>query len=292
MPGPLTGKRALVTGATSGIGYYTALGLARAGADIVLGGRDKERAEQAVMAIQQDVKSPEISYLIADMSSMDEVHSFAAEYIDRYPSLDILVNNVGGFFLTRKVSVDGYEMTFALNHLSYFLLTLLLEPLLVESEPARVVNVSSAAHHGSHIHFDDLQLEHRYWGLTAYGQSKLANVLFSYELASRLQDKGVTSNVLHPGFVRTGLGTKNLNPIIAPFVWLGFLGGMNPEAGAQTSLLLATVPELEGVTGKYYSEGKEVRSSPLSYDKPVAERLWNISAELSGLPNQNGPARG
>jgi NAD(P)-dependent dehydrogenase (short-subunit alcohol dehydrogenase family) len=283
MSGNLVGKTALVTGATSGIGFHTALGLAREGADVVLGGRNEDRAREAVAAVQREAGSPKIEYLIADMSSMAEVRSLAASFLDRHSRLDILVNNVGGFFLTRHVSTDGYEMTFALNHLSYFLLTVLLQDLLVESAPARVVNVSSTAHRDARINFEDLQLTHRYWGLTAYGQSKLANVLFSHKLADRLADTGVTSNALHPGFVRTGLGTKNLSPVIAPFVWLGFLRGMSPEDGAQTSLLLATAPDLEGVTGKYFSKGKQVRTSRLSYDKATAERLWDLSEQLAGL---------
>ncbi|GMR11408.1 MAG: SDR family oxidoreductase [Anaerolineae bacterium] len=283
MSGHLVGKTALVTGATSGIGYQTALGLAREGANVVLGGRDEDRARKAVDAIRRDINGPQIDYLIADLSSMAGVRRFAAAYLDRHSRLDILVNNVGGFYLTRQLSVDGYEKTFALNHLSYFLLTELLRDLLIASAPARIVNVSSEAHRNSSIHFEDPHLIRRYWGMTAYGQSKLANVLFTYELAHRLVDTGVTANALHPGFVRTGLGTKNLNPIPAALVWLGFLGGMSPERGAKTSLLLASSPELEGVTRKYFIAGKQVRTSRRSYDKAAAERLWDLSEELTGL---------
>jgi len=283
MSGHLVGKTALVTGATSGIGFQTALGLAREGANVVLGGRDEDRARRAVDAIRREINGPQIDYLIADLSSMAGVRSFAAYYLDQYSRLDILVNNVGGFFLSRQLSVDGYEKTFALNHLSYFLLTELLRDLLIASAPARIVNVSSEAHRNSMINFDDPQLTRRYWGLTAYGQSKLANVLFTYELAHRLVDTGVSVNALHPGFVRTSLGTKNLNPIFAALVWVGFLGGMSPEKGAKTSLLLASSPELEGVTCKYFSAGKQVRTSRRSYNKETAERLWDLSEELTGL---------
>ena len=283
MSGNLSGKRALVTGATSGIGFQTALGLAREGADIVLGARDEDRARGAVEAVRREIHSHQIDYIIADLSSMAGVRSFAASYLDRYSRLDILVNNVGGFFLTRRLSNDGHEKTFALNHLSYFLLTELLKDLLIESAPARIVNVSSEAHRGSRIRFDDPQMARRYSGFTAYGQSKLANVLFTYELAHRLVDTGVTANALHPGFVRTGLGTKNLNPLLAALVWLVFLGGMSPEKGAQTSLLLAGSPELKGVTSTYFSDGRPVRSSRRSYDKAAAERLWDLSEELTGL---------
>ena len=283
MSGHLKGKTALVTGASSGIGFHTALGLARDGANVVLGGRSEKRTREAADAIQGRVNGVTVDYLIADQSSMAEVRRFAEAFQNQYERLDILVNNVGGFFLTRKVSVDGYEQTFALNHLSYFLLTALLKDLLIASAPSRVVNVSSSAHYDSEINFKDPQMSRRYWGLTAYGQSKLANVLFTYELADRLFHTGVSANALHPGFVRTGLGTKHINPVIAPFVWLGFMGGMKPEQGAHTSLLLASSPKLEGVTSKYYSVGREVRSSRNSYDKSAAERLWDLSEHLTGL---------
>jgi len=280
----LVGKTALVTGATSGIGFYTALGLARDGADVIVGARNETRGRNAVEAIRKVNGSSKIDYLIADLSSMAGVRELAEATIDQNSRLDILVNNVGGFFLTREVSVDGYEMTFALNHLSYFLLTELLRDLLVESAPARIVNVSSVAHSNSRINFDDPQMmNRRYWPITAYGQSKLANVLFTYELAHRLVDTGATVNALHPGLVRTGLGTKHIFRMLIPFVWFGLTMAMSPEEGAKTSLLLAASPELEGVTGKYYSTGKEVRTSRRSYDKSAAERLWKLSEELTGL---------
>ncbi len=283
MSGHLVGKTALVTGATSGIGFHTALGLARYGANVILGARNEARGRSAVEAIRRLNGTSEVDYLVADLSSMTGVRELAKATLDRTSRLDILVNNVGGFYLTRQVSDDGYEMTFALNHLSYFLLTELLKDLLIESAPARIVNVSSGAHRNSRINFEDLQMTRRYWGMTAYGQSKLANVLFTYELAHRLLDTGVTANALHPGLVRTGLGTKHIYRLLIPFVWLGLRMGMSPEDGAKTSLLLASSPELEGVTGKYYSAGKEVRTSRRSYDKAAAERLWDLSEELTGL---------
>jgi NAD(P)-dependent dehydrogenase (short-subunit alcohol dehydrogenase family) len=283
MSGHLAGKTALVTGATSGIGFYTALGLARDGADVILGARNETRGHNAVEAIRSLNGTSEIDYLAADLSSVAGVREFAEATLNRTSSLDILVNNVGGFYLTRQVSDDGYEMTFALNHLSYFLLTELLKDLLIESAPARIVNVSSVAHRNSRINFQDPQMTHRYWGMTAYGQSKLANVLFTYELAHRLLNTGVTANALHPGLVRTGLGTKHIYRLLIPFVWLGLRAGMSPKDGAETSLLLASSPELEGVSGKYYSIGKEVRTSRRSYDKAAAERLWDLSEELTGL---------
>ncbi len=283
MSGHLVGKTALVTGATSGIGFHTALGLAREGAHVILGGRDEERARKSVEVIRRETEAPRIDYLIADMSSMAGVRSFAEQILNQYSRLDILVNNVGGLFLTRQISEDGYEKTFALNHLSYFLLTEMLKDMLIASAPARIVNVSSTAHQNSQIDFEDLHSTRRYRGMTAYGQSKLANLLFTYELARRLADTGVTANALHPGFVRTALGTKNSNPVLAALNWLVFRAGMSPERGARTSLRLASSPELEEVTGKYYSAGNQVRSSRMSYDKAAAARLWDLSEELTGL---------
>ena len=283
MSGHLVGKTALVTGATSGIGFHTAVGLAREGAHVILGARNETRGQNAVEAIRSLNGTSEIDYVAGDLSSMAGVRGFTRAVIDRTHRLDILVNNVGGFYLSREVSVDGYEMTFALNHLSYFLLTALLNDLLIASAPARIVNVSSVAHRNSRINFEDLHMTHRYWGMTAYGQSKLANVLFTYELAHRLVDTGVTANALHPGLVRTGLGTKHIYRLLIPFVWLGLIMVMSPEEGAATSLLLASSPELEGVTGKYYSTGKEVRTSKRSYDKAAAERLWDVSEELTRI---------
>lgn len=283
MSGHLVGKTALVTGATSGIGFHTALGLARDGAHVILGGRDEERARKSVEVIRRETEAPRIDYLIADMSSMAGVRSFAEQVLNQYSRLDILVNNVGGLFLTRQISEDGYEKTFALNHLSYFLLTELLNDLLIASAPARIVNVSSTAHLRSRINFEDLQSTRRYRAMTAYGQSKLANLLFTYELARRLADTGVTANALHPGFVRTALGRKNANPVLGALIWLVFRAGMSAEYGARTSLLLAGLPGLEEVTGKYYSAGNQVRSSRSSYDKAAAAKLWDLSEELTGL---------
>lgn len=273
---------ALVTGATSGIGFETARGLARMGARVVLGARDPLRGQRAVQSIERTIAGAQAEYLLGDLSSINEVRRVANDYRNRYGRLDILVNNVGGLFIGRKTSAEGFEMTFALNHLSYFLLTDLLLPVLVSSAPARVVNVSSEAHRNAEIRFDDLNLTRRYFGWTAYSQSKLANVLFTYELAHRLENSGVTANALHPGFVRTGLVTKNTNTFLSVLFWLIFRMGMSPRQGAQTSLLLAASPDLEMVSGQYYSLGRRVHSSRQSYDTAAARRLWEISEELVG----------
>ena len=185
--------------------------------------------------------------------------------------------------LTLQISEDGYAKPVARNHLSYFLLTELLNDLLIASAPARIVNVSSTANLRSRINFEDLQSTRRYRAMTAYGQSKLANLLFTYELARRLADTGVTANALHPGFVRTALGRKNANPVLGAVIWRVFRAGISAEYGARTSLLLASSPELEEVTGKYHSAGNQVRSSRSSYDKAAAAKLWDLSEELTGL---------
>ena len=205
----LVGKIILVTGATSGIGYITARELARQGAQVILVGRDPVRTDSAVDSIRSETGSSQVSRLLADLASQAEIRRLAGQFSQQYPRLDVLVNNAGGFFLRRRLSPDGLEMTFALNHLAYFLLTLLLLPALEAAGEARIVNVASDAHESGKINFDDLQSEHRYFSWAAYGQSKLANILFTYELARRLGDRKITANVLHPGFVATNLARNN-----------------------------------------------------------------------------------
>ena len=282
---PLSGKVALVTGGTSGIGFHIALGLARMGANVILGARTDERGQQAIDRIRSAVPETQPDYLAADLSAMSQVRSFAERFLERQPVLHVLVNNVGGFFLRHRSTADGYEMTFALNHLSYFLLTNLLLERLIASAPARVVNVSSAAHYQGKIRFEDFGLQRGYgFGNSAYAQSKLANVLFTYELARRLGTTGVTANAVHPGLVRTGLSTKNTPWPLRPWVALGVsVLGISQEAGASAPLMLATAPELEGVSGEYYDLNRRVRSSALSYDKASARRLWEVSAQLTGI---------
>lgn len=280
----LTGKLVFVSGATSGIGYHTALALAIRGAQVVVGARSDERGQQAIRKMRQAAPQASLEYLAGDLSTMEQVRQVAAGYLERHTRLDVLVNNVGGFFPVRTLSADGFEMTFALNHLSYFLLTNLLLDCLLASAPARVVNVSSVSHRDASIHFDDLHLEKGYGvGLKAYGQSKLANILFTYELDRQLGSRAVTSNALHPGFVRTGLPTKHMIWPLRLFAWLAFLFGMSPEEGAKTPVKLAADPALEGVSGKYFRDGRELRSSPRSYDEQSARRLWEVSEQLTGL---------
>ena len=279
---PMATKICLVTGATSGIGKETALGLARQGATVVVAGRNDAKCRATVDQIKGQTGNSSIEYMLADLSSQKEVHGLAEEFKRRHQRLDVLVNNAGAIMLSRQQSVDGIEMTFALNHLSYFLLTNLLLDVLVASAPARIVNVSSSSHRRTRLNFDNLQLHRRYGGYRAYAKSKLANVLFSYELARRLEGSGVTVNALHPGLVATSFLSNNgkLGKLLCFFMGLR---GMSASKGALTSIYLASSPEVEGVTGRFYEKSMEVRSSPGSYDESVAERLWQVSTEMTGV---------
>ena len=279
----MTGKVCVITGASRGIGMETALGLARLGATVVAIARDPTRGAAAVTAIKARSGSEAVHLMLADLSSQEAIRQLARELAEHYEQIHVLVNNAGAINMKRTVTVDGIETTWAVNHLAYFLLTNLLLPTLEASAPARIVNVSSDAHKGGTLNFDDLQGERRYSGWAAYSQSKLANVLFTYELARRLQ-RGVTANALHPGTVTTGFGKNNPGW----FRWGITLAGLfmiKPAQGAETSIYLASSPEVEGVSGKYFEKCKETRSSPASYDEVAARRLWEISAEMTGHVN-------
>jgi retinol dehydrogenase-12 len=280
---PLEGKICMVTGATSGIGAVTARALAQKGARVIIVARNVNRCENTVAEIIQTTGNHAVEYMLADLSSQDEIHNLVRVYQDKYERLDVLVNNAGGFFMSRLESIDGIEMTFALNHLNYFLLTNLLIETIKASAPARIVNVSSAAHQNASIDFDDLQDKHNYSSWQAYGQSKLANILFTYELARRLEGTGVTVNALHPGFVATNFGANNagfLGTLVRRFM---NLFSIDVETGAQTSIYLAASAEVEGVTGKYFVKQQAVASSEISYDQTTAKRLWEISEEMTGV---------
>jgi len=278
----LKDKVCLVTGATSGIGLVTARELARLGATTVIVSRSPERCAAAVQNIRQETANPGVDFIAADLSSQAQVRQAANAFQGRYPRLHVLVNNVGGFFLRRKQSVDGIEMTWTLNHLSYFLLTNLLLGTIKASAPARIVNVSSGAHQGGRINFDDLQGKRWNFGWTAYSQSKLANVLFTKELARHLEGSNVTVNALHPGFVATNFARDN-GVLARLFMPLAQMGALSPEEGALTSIYLASSPEVEGVSGKYFYQRQEASPNPVSDDPETARRLWEISAQMTGL---------
>ncbi len=282
--GQLSGKICMVTGATSGIGAVTARELARLGATMVLVGRNQAKAEATAAKIMAETGNRAVEILLADLSSQADIHRIAEEFQQRHKQLHVLVNNAGAVYEERQESVDGVELTFALNHLSYFLLTNLLLDILKQSGPARIVNVSSEAHRGVRINFDDLQARRRYRGFQVYGQSKLANILFTIELARRLGGSGVTTNALHPGVVATGFGLNNRG-------WIGIAFGVllrpfirTPERGAETSIYLAAAPEVAGVTGRYFANKRPARPSAAARDLGTAQRLWQISTELTKLP--------
>ncbi len=278
----MKGKVCLLTGSSQGIGKATAVGLARLGATLILPVRDLARGEAVLAEIRALGEKTDVTLMQADLSSQASIRKLAEEFLQRHERLDVLINNAGGINMKRQLSPDGLELTFATNHLGYFLLTNLLLDRLKRSAPARIINVASNSHLRGRIDFDDLQGEKNYEGWRAYGQSKLANVLFTYELSRRLAGTGTTANCLHPGVVATGFGHNQ--GYLGVLVKLGAPFLMSPEKGARTTLYLATSPEVEGITGKYFVRCKQVRSSPASYDEEAARRLWQISAQLTNLP--------
>lgn len=285
-------KLILVTGATDGIGKETALGLARQGAHVIVVGRTPAKIAATVEQIKTESGNANIDSLQADFSSLEQIRQLAKTFYQRYDHLDVLVNNAGGVFSSRSETADGFEWTFGVNHLAPFLLTSLLLPALQvsarRSGSARIVTVSSAAHAMSKLNFNDLQNQRRYSAFRVYAQSKLANVLFTYELARRLSGTGISANALHPGGVASNFG-RGQPGLFSKLVGFAMSFGITPEQGAQTSIYLASSPEVAGVTGKYFDKQKAVRSSPASYDADAALRLWQISEQLTGLDQQSQP---
>lgn len=279
-------KTVMITGATAGIGKQTALKIAGMGADVVIVGRDEAKARAVVSAVQEETGNDSVSYLLADLSSIKSTEALAQEYRRRFNRLDVLVNNAGAIFMSRGETVDGIENTFALNHLvGYFYLTNLLLDLIVASAPARIVNVSSGAHAFARMNFDDLQGKQKYSGFRAYGQSKLANVMFTYELARRLEGTNVTVNALHPGFVASNFGQTNneQNSLARLGLRMTQFMAISEEQGAETSVYLATSPEVEGMTGLYFDKQKPKRTSKASYNSADQARLWQISEQMLNL---------
>jgi retinol dehydrogenase 14 len=279
----MTGKTVLITGGTGGIGRAAAIGLASMGARVGITGRDPSRAVAAAHEIVRLSGNPSVDVFVADLSSQGDVRRLAGEVLAAYPRLDVLLNNVGGFWAHRHVTADGLEHTFALNHLAPFLLTNLLLERLVASAPARIVTVSSAAHSMGKLDFDDLMAERNYSGQRAYNQSKLGNVMFTYELARRLAGTGVTATALHPGVTSTGFGAEDAVRVMAPLVALLRPFMKSPERGADTAVYLASAAGADGVTGLYFADSKARKSHESTYDASAAARLWQVSADLVGL---------
>jgi NAD(P)-dependent dehydrogenase (short-subunit alcohol dehydrogenase family) len=275
----MQGKTVLVTGANQGIGKATAIALAAKGAHVVIVARNADKGRAALAQVQAAAPGG-AELIVADLSSQEQVRRAAAEFKSRHDRLDVLVNNAGVYVPDRHVTADGLEETFGLNHLGYFLFTKELLDVIQATPQARIVNVSSDAHRGARMRWEDLQFERTpYRAFQAYGQSKLANVLFTYELARRLEGTGVTANCLHPGVIGSGFGQTYgsalsiLVKIARPFM-------LSPEEGARTSVYLASSPEVEGVTGKYFSKCKPVKSNAISYDLQSQQKLWSLSEQL------------
>jgi NAD(P)-dependent dehydrogenase (short-subunit alcohol dehydrogenase family) len=280
-------KIALVTGATNGIGIWTALGLAADGATVGIVARDRARGEAMREFLSARAPSGQVDLFIANLASLAEVRRLAGEVKARYPRLDLLINNAGLARDRRELTADGFELVFAVNHLAPFLLTQELLDLLRHSAPARIVNVGSELSDRAKIDFDNLQSEQRYSVLGAYGQSKLALMLFTFELARRLDGSGVTANIVHPGGVATnildlggwrGAVLTTLKPLLKLFL-------LSPEQGARTTLHVATAPELASVTGRYFKSSREAVPNPLAADRALAASLWARSATLTGVPD-------
>ena len=283
MNNQMRGKICLVTGGSDGIGYAAARELARMGARVVIVGRNADKTEGAVQQIIADTDNLAVEYLLADLSSQREVRRVAAEAAGLLPHLDVLLNNAGAIFLSDRRSDDGIEMNFALNHLSYFLLTDLLLKHLRKSPQARIVNVSSCGHESvGRFRLEDLPKPSRNKGYGGYKLSKLCNILFTYELARRLEGENITVNALHPGLVRTNIARNNglLGRVVNLFIGVR---GIGVDKGAETPVYLAASPEVEGVTGKYFVDCNAVPSSGISYDADLAARLWDMSASLTAL---------
>ena len=279
-------KVCVITGGTDGIGKAAAHGLAVQGARLLVHGRDPDKGARAVEELKARSGNPAIEFLQADFSSLDDVRRLAATVLERTPRVDVLVNNAGSIFVKRALSKDGYEMTFAVNHLAPFLLTHLLLDALKSAGQSRIVTTASGAHRRAKIPFDDLQITRKYTPMGAYGTSKLANILFTRALAKRLQGTAVTATCLHPGLVRTNFGRHNEGDVssLAKAI-IGFVMrfARSPEKGAETVIYLASAPQVQGASGGYYVDCKPATTSSAAQDDSVAERLWQVSEQLVGI---------
>jgi NAD(P)-dependent dehydrogenase (short-subunit alcohol dehydrogenase family) len=281
----MEGKVCMITGANSGIGKATAAGLAKMGSTVVMVCRRRAAGEAAINDIKAESGNQRVHQLIADLSSQEEVRQLVKDFRSQYEELHVLINNAGVAPIKRSVTADGIETTLAVNYLAPFLLTNLLLDTLKASAPARVVSVAGDYHRKATINFDDLMTEKDYSGIRANNQAKLALILFTYELARKLEDTGVTVNCLHPGAVATSAPLKDpeLSSFMRRLYRLTSIFFLSPAKGAATSIYLASSPDVEGVTGKYFIKREAVPSSPESYDEEIAKKLWEVSAELTGL---------
>lgn len=276
-------KTVVITGGNDGIGFQTALELARKEAHIIIVSRNEQKARDALAKINLLTGNDNLQYVIADLASLKSIRRGAEQIRHRLDKIDVLLNNAGGSFLEFQLTEDGLERTIATNHFAYFVLTGLLFELVRKSDYARIVNVSSHSHYRGKIDFGSFTANKHYFVMSAYAQSKLANVLFTFELAERLKNTHITANCLHPGMVRTRIGNKAGG--YASFVWtlLVTAFGISPEEGAKTSVYLASSPEVQGVSGKYFARCKPVKANPLANDAALRRRLWEVSEKYSGV---------
>ncbi|MFW9818288.1 MAG: SDR family oxidoreductase [Candidatus Thorarchaeota archaeon] len=281
----MKGKICMITGANSGIGKATAIGLAKLGASLVLVCRDQTRAEHAIAEIKEKTGNESIDLILADLSSQKSIHELVSEFNNRYDQLNILINNAGVNLHKQTFTEDGIETTFAVNYLAHFMLCNLLFEKLEKSESARILNVASSVQAKS-IDFEDLYGDHHYSQWRAYSQSKLAVVLFTYEFAKKIEGSGVSVNCLHPGFVKTNM-VRKYRPFVKYFYHLIGLFMSTPKRGAKTSIYLASSPEIDGISGKYFKKIKEKKSVKISYDMDVAKHLWDVSVELTNVDFDN-----
>jgi retinol dehydrogenase-14 len=279
--GSMDGKVILITGGTSGIGKAAATALARMGAEVVVNGRDREKGERALQEIRDKSGSVKVSLLLADLALQSEVRRLAEEFEASHERLDVLINNAGLILRRRTETPDGIETTLAINHLAPFLLTNLLLRLLKRSAPSRIITLTSEAERQGKMNLEDLQSKRRYGAFRIYGKTKLANIMFTYELADRLRETGVTANCVHPGSVNTEFGKNERGVVLLFRMFKPFM--RSPEKGADTIVYLASSPEVEGMTGRYFSDREVVSSSKESYDRTLWKRLWEASEELTGL---------
>lgn len=264
------------------MGQVTAMRLAQQGATVVIAGRNPDKTQATAQALQRQAPHGEVRALVADLSSLEQMRTLARAYRDRYPRLDVLVNNAGGMFARRQLSVDGLEMTFAVNYFAPFLLTNLLLDTLMASAPARVITIASTIHAGKAVPFAGMTHSKGYKTLQVYGESKLMTIMFTYELARRLNGAGVTANVLHPGVVATNIGKDAGRMLRTVFTLVAPLE-LSPEKGARTAIYLASSPKVATVSGRYFVKGKPARSSDASNDVAAQQRLWAVGEQMTGL---------